>query len=727
MTNYIEYLSQDVLNNTYSAESVKEFSSVGGSKSGDLYSIIGAFSNESVGKLNALLANYKTPMLATGHLSQAQKNEIYMESLNNGVAKFAKECVESTKRFNSLPEEIKGALAPVRNIKLAVESKLEKLTEAADATTKFALKFERDQAKATMESMIFGICANLIDRDINTSALMPSFESVGYQQAIPYPRLETAVQWVNCAATVYPKLAKTKALINQFTSVVVHTQEIYFVKLDDNNRKVAEVLREDLFSVMDPSKEEKLAEFFEAQTRELTVSKANFNKQLDLRKDNIYHIDDTVLLNGGNVKTSYKADTPPVDPKNPTPAEPNVFITGNEQVRSDFRLVGMAIDGKKEVATTEIFDYNAGKVLADIMAETDRKGKVVPVMLDEKKPDEQYFISLLFDGQEQKLLVVVNKSKNSMPDIEALKFEFRMNDLYNVYKPKVETEIRTKTTMINAGPIIRDDIPNLQEQFNVIDQRQGGSILTKLTNLTAERQAQHKEMIWYKGYSEMKARLRKEYVERDYKANRTLLYTEAKASLDLKAEVMKDQAYRYELGMTLRALQNRLNLQAKSQIDVQMNMLTSTFHLPVLGNYLSVITGTVNEESNGTFLGVQQEARTNVMTLGLDTSSPVMAIVVGSDKLDLAANPYKGGDYKNGKDAPGNVAYNFEVIPYYKETNLETTLLVETPGKVIADPNYRAARRPFTPNIQVEFSATFKELRGAAADLVITGANVHLI
>ena len=227
--NEINYFSPELLKSMNPAlESMSSFSKSGATSfGGDNWALIGTFSQESVGKLNALMSAYKTFGLTSGHITQKQAEDIYMENLNNGIDKFVKECVASSKRFGQLPAEIQAIMKPLQNMKNSVESRLDKLSEADSKSVKFALNFEKKQVTNAMEKVLFGVCSNLIDRELNANPFAPAMESgYSYQQTIPYPKLEAPVQWVNSAATVYPKVAKVKSLLNPFTSVVIHSQEI---------------------------------------------------------------------------------------------------------------------------------------------------------------------------------------------------------------------------------------------------------------------------------------------------------------------------------------------------------------------------------------------------------------------------------------------------------------------------------------------------------------------
>ena len=157
-------------------------------------------------------------------------------------------------------------------------------------------------------------------------------------------------------------------------------------------------------------------------------------------------------------------------------------------------------------------------------------------------------------------------------------------------------------------------------------------------------------------------------------------------------------------------------------------MLGHTASLLALDNFVTPVVGTVNEESNGQFLGVAQQARTSVLTLGTDTNNPVNSVVVGTDKNDMSADPYATTPVVGTPiqwKAPEDVEYMMYVIPEYKETNLETHMLVETPTKVQADGNFRSARRPFVPNIQIEYTAKFFIARESSAKFYVKGINVH--
>ena len=56
------------------------------------------------------MSAYKTFGLSSGHITQKQAEDIYMEKLNNGIEKFVKECTVSNKRFGQLPTEVQAIM-----------------------------------------------------------------------------------------------------------------------------------------------------------------------------------------------------------------------------------------------------------------------------------------------------------------------------------------------------------------------------------------------------------------------------------------------------------------------------------------------------------------------------------------------------------------------------------------------------------------------------------------
>ena len=207
----------------------------------------------------------------------------------------------------------------------------------------------------------------------------------------------------------------------------------------------------------------------------------------------------------------------------------------------------------------------------------------------------------------------------------------------------------------------------------------------------------------------------KEKLIKDFKEDpNKMLYAEYTTDMDIPNQVNKKEALNLYLGTAMRVLKDKLNAQGNTSTDVQMNIFTHTLHLPVIDPVLQIITGSVDEDTNGKFLGVAQDARTYVLTLGTSTSTPVQSVVVGTDKWDLMTQVEED-------TVAEDIGYQFNILPVFKESNVETNLFVETPTRVISDNAVRSNRHPFVPAMFMEYSSKLETLRPTAADLTIKG------
>lgn len=643
---------------------------------------LGRFSTESDNKCLAIMARFSKPMLESAHADEELKKKDYWTNQSLTIETAAREIVRDSNKFAILPKDVQKMLQPLSKNKTALESAMVKIENKKSA--KYAgLKFKYEQCKTAMESMLFNHFANLQNRKIaNTGfSTYAGLESYSYQNAIFYPKLEALTQWVNTTAAIYPKLTKIKQLLNEIASVPVHTQEIEVIFYDENGQEVRRVRREKLYNTMEP---EDVPEAYNTFTRTLKLMKKDFGKDIFFR---------TTLLDGMTAP----------------------FITPNEILRSDFYITNIVLEDGTELG--RIFDPKAGLMEGETFNEMDWKGKMVKLVPDKTQPEKYYYISGMFDGSEQSLVFAQSsKSEAGMKDIAYIEIEFKIHDIYMVQKANTDFRIVERRGFIQSGAIGRIDIPLSQTELDMLDSRLQGNFLNKITNLASEYITHDKDYKWYRGFKEMKAK-----VIENYKVDRNFtLYGEQSIDMNIPGQVNKVEALNLYLGTAFEVLKEKLNVSANTQTDVQLNLFAHTLHLPVLNPVLTHITGTVDEEANGKFLGVAQDARVHVITIGNDQTAPISSIVVGSDKMDLMKQESEG-------TAPQDIEYPFEIIPSYKETNLETTLFVETPTRVISDNAVRSNRRPFIPAMIMEYSSDFRVLRGAYASLKVKGFHTRTI
>lgn len=637
---------------------------------------LGDFSMESDARCYSIMAKYIKPIMESAWGDIELKKKDFWTNASLGLERAAREFVSSPNKFSLLPKDVQRMLKPMYTQKIALETAMAKIGRTHKDYMKLELKHKA--AKYSMESMLFNHFANLQNKKVIGNMIggnVAGLESYSYQNAIYYPKLEAMTQWVNVTAAIYPKLIKIKQLLNEITSIPVHTQEVWVEFLDDAGKVVRSVRREDLYSRMVPVD---VPEAYDAFDRELVLKKADFGKDIFLRE---------TLLDG----------------------ETQPFITVNELVRSDISVTDVVLEDDTHLGP--VFDPKAGLMQGEMINEMDWKGKVVKIVPNSKEPEKYYKVAAEFDGTDQMLSFAQSyKSNGDMQDIKEVHFLFKIRDNFMTQKARTDFKIREVRGFINAPAFNRLDIPLVQTELDALDGRLQGNFLNKITNLASEYITHDKDNKFWTGYQAMKNKLVKDYKEDPNK----MLYADYLTDMDIPNQVNKKETLNMYLGTAMRVLKDKLNAQGNTSTDVQMNMFTHTLHLPVIDPVLQIITGTVDEDANGKFLGVAQDARTYVLTLGTETSTPVQSVVVGTDKWDLQTKPEPG-------QAAQDIAYQFNVLPVFKESNMETNIFVETPTRIISDNAVRSNRHPFVPAMFIEYSSKLETLRATAADLKIKG------
>lgn len=637
---------------------------------------LGDFSMESDARCYSIMAKYIKPIMESAWGDIELKKKDFWTNASLGLERAAREFISSPNKFSLLPKDVQKMLKPMYTQKIALETAMAKIGRTHKDYMKLELKHKA--AKYSMESMLFNHFANLQNKKVIGNMIggnVAGLESYSYQNAIYYPKLEAMTQWVNVTAAIYPKLIKIKQLLNEITSIPVHTQEVWVEFLDDAGKVVRSVRREDLYSRMVPVD---VPEAYDAFDRELVLKKADFGKDIFLRE---------TLLDG----------------------ETQPFITVNELVRSDISVTDVVLEDDTHLGP--VFDPKAGLMQSEMINEMDWKGKVVKIVPNSKEPEKYYKVAAEFDGTDQLLSFAQSyKSNGDMQDIKEVHFLFKIRDNFMTQKARTDFKIREVRSFINAPAFNRLDIPLVQTELDALDGRLQGNFLNKITNLASEYITHDKDNKFWTGYQAMKNKLVADYKEDPNK----MLYADYLTDMDIPNQVNKKETLNMYLGTAMRVLKDKLNAQGNTSTDVQMNMFTHTLHLPVIDPVLQIITGTVDEDANGKFLGVAQDARTYVLTLGTETSTPVQSVVVGTDKWDLQTKPEPG-------QAAQDIAYQFNVLPVFKESNMETNIFVETPTRIISDNAVRSNRHPFVPAMFMEYSSKLQTLRATAADLKIKG------
>lgn len=638
---------------------------------------LGNFSLESDIKCLTIIGKYIKPVMESMWADENSKKKDFWTNASIGLENAAREYVGSRTKYALLPKDIQKVLNPLQKQKIALETAIASVGPNSEKS--YSLQYKLKTVRHAMESMLFNHFSKLQTRKAifnMAGKQIAGLESYNYMDAIYYPKLEAMTQWVNVTASIYPKLIKIKQLLNEITQIPVHTQEVYVNFLDDNGKTVRSVKREDLYSRMVPVD---VPEAYDAFDRSLVLKKVDFGKDIFLRET-------------------------PID------GVPGTFITHSELVRADIDVTDVVLEGGTSLGP--VFDPKAGMMQGSALNELDWKGgKNIKIVPDPKRPDKYYKISAEFYGPDQMLsFSQTYKSNDDMKDIKEVHFLFKIRDNFMTQKARTDFEIRYARGIIHAPAINRIEIPLIQTELDALDGRLQGDFLNKITNIASEYITHDKDNKFWTGYKAMKTKI----VEDFKKDPNKVLYASFATDMNIPSQVNKKETINMYLGTAMRVLKDKLNAQGNTSTDVQLNMFTHTLHLPVIDPVLQIITGTVDEDANGKFLGVVQDSRTYVLTLGTSTSTPVQSVVVGTDKWDLMSKV---------KDnvAAEDISYTFNVLPVYKESNMETNLFVETPTRIITDNAYRSNRHPFVPAMFMEYGSKFEVMRATAADLTIKG------
>lgn len=637
---------------------------------------LGNFSLESDVKCLSIIGKYIKPVMESLWADDNSKKKDFWTNASIGLEKAASEYVGSRTKYALLPKDVQKVLNPMQKQKIALETALASVGPThKDA---YKLQYKLKAVKTAMESMLFNHFAKLQTKKAifnMAGKKIAGLESYNYMDAIYYPKLEAMTQWVNVTAAIYPKLIKIKQLLNEITQIPVHTQEVFVNFLDDNGNVVRSVRREDLYSKMVP---EDVPEAYDAFDRALVLKKVDFGKDIFLRST-------------------------PID------GVPGTFITNSELVRADIDVTDVVLEDGTSLGP--VFDPKAGMMQGAALNELDWKGKTIKIIPDPNAPEKYYKVSAEFYGPDQMLsFAQAYKSDASMEDIKEVHFLFKIRDNFMTQKARTDFEIRYARGIIHAPAINRIEIPLIQTELDALDGRLQGDFLNKITNIASEYITHDKDNKFWTGYKAMKTKITGDFAKDPNK----VLYASYATDMNIPNQVNKQEAINMYLGTAMRVLKDKLNAQGNTATDVQLNMFTHTLHLPVIDPVLQIITGTVDEDANGKFLGVVQDSRTYVLTLGTSTSTPVQSVVVGTDKWDLMTKV-------EGDVAAEDIGYTFNVLPVFKESNVETNLFVETPTRVITDNAYRSNRHPFVPAMFMEYGSKFEVLRATAADLTIKG------
>lgn len=697
-----EYIDNQFLANAVGIESYAESVKTGAAKpTASPVRAIGKlkkqFATETIERIaQTLNRKYRVGYSQSKGFGMEAKDRAYEIDTQDAITRMATESISNEAEYKLLPNEVRERLKPLKMEYDKLQKKLAGME--SDDANRFATKWALGQHKAAMESILFNMISGVeqMMRDGSVDSNGVGTEDVGrYQFAVYYPVYETTTQWINCASTVYPKLVKVKDFANLVTSIPVHFMKVEAEFRDEAGKIIDRMPREALYSKFIP----KNANAYQSNTKVLVLKKNDFNKQIDLHADTI------------------EGMTAP-------------FLGPLEYVRSDFYVSRIKFADGTE--TGKLYDFRSGTALTETMHEIDRKGKVFEIVPEGANKGEFYSLALYFDGIRHIIKAFYQKQGVSLQEIEEIEFTFKGNDVNLQYKSNISFNIFDEQTFLDAGAEITYQIPVNVDEYAFIDGRKDGNYLTQQMNATAEYEAHQKESIFFAGANEMISEIRKEFeIEReldpeDYlrEGKGNVLYAYQEYDLQTRDAIRKEENLNFALAPTFDSLRAKLDYAANSKMHTQLNMLCSSLSLGVLQSAHKMIVGSVDEATNGKFLGVAQTARTYVMTVGsLASGEAVNAVVVGSDKADI-----KPVGYDMGAPIPTqDIEYKFVAFPTFFDANMETFFFNQTATRITNTGDIRLNINPLLPGMMLKTSGKFQVIRKAAAEVVIKGANIRYV
>lgn len=697
-----EYIDNQFLANAVGIESYAESVKTGAAKpAASPVRAIGKlkkqFATETIERIaQTLNRKYRVGYSQSKGFGMEAKDRAYEIDTQDAITRMATESITNEAEYKLLPNEVRERLKPLKMEYDKLQKKLAGME--SDDANRFATKWALGQHKTAMESILFNMISGVeqMMRDGSVDSNGVGTEDVGrYQFAVYYPVYETTTQWINCASTVYPKLVKVKDFANLVTSIPVHFMKVEAEFRDEAGKIIDRMPREALYSKFIP----KNANAYQSNTKVLVLKKNDFNKQIDLHADTV------------------EGMTAP-------------FLGPLEYVRSDFYVSRIKFADGTE--TGKLYDFRSGTALTETMHEIDRKGKVFEIVPEGAGKGEFYSLALYFDGIRHIIKAFYQKQGGGLQEIDEIEFTFKGNDVNLQYKSNISFNIYDEQTFLDAGAEITYQIPVNVDEYAFIDGRKDGNYLTQQMNATAEYEAHQKESIFFAGANEMIAEIRKEFeIEReldpeDYlrEGKGNVLYAYQEYDLQTRDAIRKEENLNFALAPTFDSLRAKLDYAANSKMHTQLNMLCSSLSLGVLQSAHKMIVGSVDEATNGKFLGVAQTARTYVMTVGsLASGEAVNAVVVGSDKADI-----KPVGYDMGAPIPTqDIEYKFVAFPTFFDANMETFFFNQTATRITNTGDIRLNINPLLPGMMLKTSGKFQVIRKAAAEVVIKGANIRYV
>jgi len=619
----------------------------------------------------------------------------YYGGLSQAFEKCANTIMDNAANWRLLPDEVRPALDKLKASYNLYSSKLAAV-ESAGASSGFdygALKWKRDYVKNAISNMVFGVLSRGYEENIQRQANgMTDYGTEGvnpYPITIFYPVMETTVQFMNAVGTFYNKVLKNKQLLNEATSIPVHSMIVYVDYIDpDTNIVLESVLREDHYQRFDVS--DIAPTSYKTYDFDVKFDKSEFGQMRGTTTD--------VILSTGAP-----------------------LLTGLQEIRPDFRIMNVEIG--TTINTGEVYADRNGRMKVSAVNEMDRHGRVLYVFPDlAANPQFYYGITIRYDGARRQYYFAVAKSDavSMTDDIESITFRFHLHDVNNQIKPNVLFRPFEEVGYINAGALIKHHIPINTNEFTIVDARTQGDMMSKQVNLVTEYINQTKENIFFTEFNgNILPGLRQKWLNSRGTGRNTFdLYASQHVDIAQQMTTNKGENLALTLGQAFQSLQTSLEYASNTPGLPKINFYCHTMTRNAYNPALKPIIGTINEESNGSFLEVPQTEKIFGLSYGADAASPAIAVIVTSGKDELKPIGFQ----TNGTPInPALIEYRLNGIPYFPEANTETILGTETAVRITNSADWRSGLNVNLPHMLMETTFGVARFRDSGADMKLTG------
>jgi hypothetical protein len=595
--------------------------------------------------------------------------------------------------------------------------------ENSQLESRYATECKAEWAKNTVKDILFTGMASVVNGaaegyvNLTTGTYIQGIESLqaGSAYALHYPVLEFYAQWVNAAGCIWSKLVKTVNMLSPESSMPIEHKSQVYVFRDKDNKKIAEVKREDYFRYMDMNllKEKNLLsaniDIYNQLLKHLTIQQADFNKRLSLYE--------------------------------PVTGSTEAVLKPLQQAIFSFEISELLLQGETSGGATNkfkgnIYDYDGTPIQGTPLTEFHYNGRALFLTPDTTKPTEQYVLTIHFDAKLNEIFVSYTKTATTLADIDSIKFDVKVLDLPRLETANSQIETRTYKTNITAGPVILREINFNPEYNSFLEAKTGsGKIVEDEINARTEELSNLAESIFTDGYKKMCATIKEQRKKEDADAQYQSYVFWAHAEMDLQEAnaLMKGENYNMRMSRVFQELSTSYSNSANTNA-VGMNIWCHVESLNPLNPAMMPVIGTVNSDTAGDFLGVVSPVEAYVFTAGTNNGpSPVKAVIVGTKKADDRPDRNKayadalaaigGGALKPSQDQiSAHTVFNYNISPQFAEPNLETHFMTRVALSMTdSSMGYRSASVPNVPHIQMKSGFKHQVIKGAGGHLAIKG------